>query len=244
MSNSTERPMLSVVVPAYNEEKKIQRDLGDIYAYLSRQSYLSEVLLVDDGSMDATLQRAKLLEQHPHYLQVVSYMPNRGKGHAVKTGMLQARGEFLLFMDAGSCVPMHELEKGLAMLREGYDVAIASRAIEGSQMLQAAATYRRLGGRVFKFLIRNFLGIRHVADTQCGFKLFRREAAHKIFSAQRTERMMFDLETVLNAKKFGYRLGEFPVAWTCDLDSRLTMGRGTMDILKDLLRIKFGRWSR
>ena len=231
--------MLSVVIPAYNEEKKIQRDLEDIFAYLSKQSYLSEVLLVDDGSTDGTLRCAKPFQQYPHFLQVISRMPNRGKGYAVKTGMLQACGEFLLFMDTGSCVPMYELEKGLVMLREGYDVAIASRAIAGSQMLQAAAAHRRLGGRVFRLLIRNFLGIRHVADTQCGFKLFRREAAHRIFSSQRTERMMFDLETVRNAQKFGYRLGEFPVAWTCDADSRLTMGRGTMDILKDIFRIKF-----
>ncbi|MGA9364077.1 MAG: dolichyl-phosphate beta-glucosyltransferase [Bacteroidota bacterium] len=232
---------LSVVIPAYNEEKKIAQDLALVYDYLARQTYEYEVLVVDDGSKDRTYEIVKSLEPKCKNLRGIRYEQNRGKGYAVKTGVLQARGEYILFADAGTCVPYQDMEKGLQVLQNGYDVALGSRALEESRVLLKQPKYRQIGSTIFGFIVHWVMGVNPVRDTQCGFKVFKREAAHAIFGRNRIDGFMFDTETILNAKKLGLRLKEFPVTWKNDPDTRFNPVWGSVRNLKELWKIKFSR---
>jgi dolichyl-phosphate beta-glucosyltransferase len=232
---------LSVVIPAYNEEKKIAQDLALVYEYLAPQTYEYEVLVVDDGSKDKTHEIAKSLEPQYKNLRNIRYEQNRGKGYAVKTGVLQAKGDHILFADAGTCVPCRDVEKGLQLLQNGYDVALGSRALEESRVLLKQPKYRRVGSRIFGYVVRWIMGVNPIRDTQCGFKVFKREAAHTIFCRNRIDGFMFDTETILNAKKMGFRLKEFPVTWKNDPDTRYNPVWGSVRNFKELWKIKFSK---
>ena len=226
-------PHLSVVIPCFNEARKIECDIQAALGYLSARSYSFELILVDDGSSDGT---AAILEKSPG-ARAICYQPNRGKGHAVRTGMLQARGRYRLFADAGLCVPYSEIEKGLALLEGGADVAIGSRKMAESQVVEQQAGYRRIGSSVFGILVRNWMGLRY-SDTQCGFKLFTAQAAERLFTAARIDGFMFDAETLINARKFGLTVKEFPVEWRADPDSRYKPFSGSFRNLIELVRIQ------
>jgi dolichyl-phosphate beta-glucosyltransferase len=226
-------PHLSVVIPCFNEARKIETDIQAALNYLMSQPYSFELILVDDGSSDGT---AAILEKSPG-LRAICYQPNRGKGHAVRTGMLQATGRYRLFADAGLCVPYSEIEKGLALLEAGADVAIGSRKMAESQIVEQPAGYRRIGSSVFGLLVRNWMGLRY-SDTQCGFKLFTAHAAERLFSAARIDGFMFDAETLINARKFGLTVKEFPVEWRADPDSRYKPFSGSLRNLLELVRIQ------
>ena len=170
-------------------------------------------------------------------VKLFRYEPNRGKGYAIKTGVLQAQGKYILFADAGGCVPYEDIEEGLQLLEQGYDLSFGSRALADSKVLVRQPFYRRLGSKGFAFVVRYILGIKDVRDTQCGFKLFRQDVARKLFDIQRTDGFMFDVEIVLNAKQHGYRLKEFPVRWSSDPDSRFKPIQGTIRQTIQILRI-------
>jgi dolichyl-phosphate beta-glucosyltransferase len=226
-------PHLSVVIPCFNEAQKIETDIRAALEYLSSRPYSFELILVDDGSSDGTaaiLERAKSCS-------AICYQPNRGKGYAVRTGMLRAKGRYRLFADAGLCVPYSEIEKGLALLESGADVAIGSRKLAESQVVEKQAGYRRIGSTVFGLLVRNWMGLRY-SDTQCGFKLFTAKAAERLFSAARIDGFMFDAETLINARKFGLAVREFPVEWRADPDSRYKPFSGSFRNLFELVRIQ------
>jgi dolichyl-phosphate beta-glucosyltransferase len=226
-------PHLSVVIPCFNEAGKIETDIQAALDYLSARPYSFELILVDDGSADGT---ATILENSSG-ARAICYRPNRGKGHAVRTGMLQATGRYRLFADAGLCVPYSEIEKGLALLEGGADVAIGSRKMAESQVVEQPAGYRRIGSSVFGMLVRNWMGLRY-SDTQCGFKLFTANAAERLFSAARIDGFMFDAETLINARKFGLTVKEFPVEWRADPDSRYKPFSGSFRNLIELVRIQ------
>jgi dolichyl-phosphate beta-glucosyltransferase len=232
-------PYLSVVIPCFNEARKIETDIQAVVSYFSARTYSFELILVDDGSADGTAgilgQVTNKLKHVP--LRAICYQPNRGKGHAVRTGMLQAGGQYRLFADAGLCVPYSEIEKGLALLESGADVAIGSRKLSESQVIERQAGYRRIGSSVFGLLVRNWMGLRY-SDTQCGFKLFTAQAAERLFSAARIDGFMFDAETLINARKFGLRVKEFPVEWRADPDSRYKPFSGSVRNLIELVRIQ------
>ena len=230
-------PYLSVIIPCFNEAGKIEADIRASLDYFGAQPYSFELVLVDDGSSDGTpaiLEQAKACSTH---VQSVCYRPNRGKGCAVRTGMLRARGQVRLFADAGLCVPFSEIGKGLALLEAGADVAIGSRKLAGSQVVEQQAGYRRMGSALFGALVRNWMGLRY-SDTQCGFKLFTATAAQRLFSAARINGFMFDAETLLNARKFGLTVREFPVEWRADPDSRYKPLAGSFRNLMELVRIQ------
>lgn len=233
-----QRPYLSIVIPAYNEEKKIEQDITAVSEYFRDRPYSIEILVVNDGSKDNTLQKVQMLCAKYKDLRLVSYEPNRGKGHAVKTGILEARGAYLLFVDAGNCVPYNEVEKGLSVLKNGVDIAIGSRALSDSNVIVKQQLHRQVGGRIFWLLVRFFLGVKGLRDTQCGFKVFAREAACRIFAEQRIDGFMFDIEWILRAQKYGYKMKEFPLQWVCDKDSRFRFFPGAFRVLYDLIRIK------
>jgi dolichyl-phosphate beta-glucosyltransferase len=226
-------PYLSVVIPCFNEAAKIETDIRAALDYLSSRPYSFELILVDDGSSDGT---AALLEQ-ARGARAICYKPNRGKGCAVRTGMLKAKGRYRLFADAGLCVPYAEIEKGLALLEAGADVAIGSRKLAESQVARKQTGYRQIGSTVFGLLVRNWMGLQY-SDTQCGFKLFTAQAAERLFSAARIDGFMFDAESLINARKFGLTVREFPVEWRADTDSRYKPFSGSFRNLLELVRIQ------
>jgi dolichyl-phosphate beta-glucosyltransferase len=239
-------PHLSVVIPCFNEARKIETDIQAALSYFGSVEHALacssfELILVDDGSADGTAeilnQATNKLKHVPHSVRAICYKPNRGKGHAVRTGMLAARGRYRLFADAGLCVPYSEIEKGLALLEAGADVAIGSRKLSESHVVEQQAGYRRIGSSVFGLLVRNWMGLRY-SDTQCGFKLFTAQAAERLFSAARIDGFMFDAETLINARKFNLTVKEFPVEWHADPDSRYKPFSGSLRNLVELVRIQ------
>jgi len=241
VTNASGPVFLSVVIPAYNEEAKIKQDLESLFAYLRQQPYATEALVVDDGSADRTAEIARGMAGPGRDLRVLGLARNQGKGRAVKTGIMAARGRYILVVDAGSCVPYENLERGLGLLEAGgCDAALGSRAAAGALIRQRQPLHRRLGAWVFRRVLCAAMGVRGVTDTQCGFKLFERDAALAIFSRNRINGFMFDVETVLNARRLGVRLAEFPVDWTNDLDTRFRLVRGSLRNIKDLIRLRLG----
>jgi len=236
MSEERPRPFLSVVIPAYNEERRLSSTLARIQRYLAAQSYSFEIIVVDNASTDHTWQVAKEAG-----VQVLPE-PRRGKGAAVRTGMLAARGENILFSDADLSTPIEEVQKLLAALRAGNDVAIASRGLPGSILAVRQPWHREMVGRAGNILVR-MLAVRGVTDTQCGFKLFPREIARRLFSAQRMTGIAFDMEILFLAQRRGLKIAEIPVTWIDSPDSRINRVRDSLDAVKDLLRIRWN-WAR
>ncbi len=233
-------PHLSVVIPVYNEERKIDADLDAALGYFGAQAYSFELLVVDDGSADTT--PAKLAEWEKRggpVVRAICYRPNRGKGCAVRTGMLEATGEIRMFADAGLCVPFEETEKGLAALASGCDVAIGSRKLAASRVVAPPAAYRRWGSRLFGTMARRLMGLSGIADTQCGFKFYTGRAARELYSRSRIDGFMFDAEILILARRLGMKVCEFPVEWRADPDSRYRPLGGSLRNLAELARIRF-----
>ena len=229
--------LLSIVIPAYNEENRIPKTLDATIAYLKTRDYESEIIVVSDGSIDATIQRVEEYAEQFPALRGLEYHPNRGKGYAVKTGMLEAKGDFILFMDADYAVPVEFVER-LLKETEHADVVIGSRILQESVVTQHQPVLREFAARVFGRIQSAWLGL-PFRDTQCGFKLFRREMAVKLFSAITFECSYFDAELLHIAWKSGVRVRQVPVTWTHDGETRLPIGfRRTLDLLAKLWRIR------
>jgi dolichyl-phosphate beta-glucosyltransferase len=237
---SRDSPDLSIVIPAYKESAKIERDIVAAAEFLADNRISGEIVVVDDGSPDDTAERAAALRSRFANLIVLSYQPNRGKGHAVRYGVLRARGRIVMFADAGLCVPFEIAKIGMAMIDMGMcDIAYGSRRMRGS-IVVAQPFYRRLGSRAYKFFIHAFMGIPlYVSDTQCGFKLYRREVARALFEVAFTDGFMFDTEILLRALHGNYRLLEFPVLWSNDPDTRFNPVRHTLRLLRELIKIRY-----
>ena len=232
---------LSIVIPAYNESAKIARDIHAAGDFLVEAGLGGEILVVDDGSSDDTAGAAR---QTPVprgvKCRVIRYQPNRGKGCAVRTGMVETSGEYAMFADSGLCVPFEEALRGLAMIRDGAcDVAHGSRKRPDTVIQRPQNVYRRLCSAAFRRFVFAFMGIpRHLTDTQCGFKVYRGEVAREVFAECKTDGFMFDVEVLLRAVRKGYTVGEFPVEWTNDRDSRLHPLRAARRVLSELWAIK------
>lgn len=232
----TETPTLSVVVPAYNEENRLGDTLPVMYAYLKEHFPQFELIVVDDGSTDRTPAIVRdFAKQHPE-VRLISYQPNRGKGHAVRTGVLQSRGEWVLFSDADLATPIEELPNLAAKLREGHDIAIASRAVQGAKLVVRQPWYREFAGRSFNLMVQ-LLAVPGIHDTQCGFKLFRQEAAREIFSRCEENGFSFDIEVLHVALRLGYRIAEVPVHWMHREGSKVRLLRDAVRMFFALLRI-------
>lgn len=231
---------LSIVIPAYNEEDRIVRTIEHTLSYLKHQPYASEVLVVSDGSTDGTKAVAESFNAGNHaILKALEYHPNRGKGYAVRYGMLKGNGDFILFMDADYSVPIEEIEKGFRLLEAGYDIAIASRAVSGSRVDHHQNLFRELSARVYTFVQSQYLGI-YYKDTQCGFKIFTKKAAHSLFARQKLDSVIFDPEILWLAGELGYRVAEFPVRWRHVEDSRIQYDslKKSVFVFQELFRIK------
>ncbi|HSI72821.1 MAG TPA: dolichyl-phosphate beta-glucosyltransferase [Fimbriimonas sp.] len=236
-------PYLSVVVPAYDEEARLLPTLRGLHEYYSAKDYTYDVLIVNDGSKDRT---GAIVEEfarvHPSF-RLLEYGANRGKGHAVKVGILASRGELILFCDADMATPQEETEKLLAHMREGADVAIGSRPLRESSLEIRQPLYREMLGRLFNKIVQ-VIGIRGIDDTQCGFKMFRREVGHEIFRRCKVNRFGFDFEALMIARDLGYRIDEVPIRWRHQEGSKVSLLRDGPRMLWDLLKLRMKGKSR
>lgn len=246
--NGGEPPYLSLVIPAYNEERRLGPTLATVLAYLASRPYTSEVIVVSDGSTDCTARvAAEALAQGALDGKVAGcvrvYTPNAGKGKAVRTGVLVTQGRYVAFTDADLSTPIEEVDRALsclgdaATLREAYRVVIGSRAVDGADVRRRQPLYRRMGARLFNVLRDGIVGIRGLRDTQCGLKVFDGDAARSIFARQRINGFMFDVETMFIAQRLGLPVLELGVRWADAPESKVRLSSG-LRLLPDLWRIR------
>ncbi len=243
MSAEPKAPNLSVVIPAFNEEARIGPTLRRVIEYCdSAYPDAYEILVVDDGSTDATVTVARSEGEACAGLRLLEQGENRGKGAAVRAGMLAAKGARVLFSDADLATPIEEIAKLEARLDDGYDIAIASRALAGADIRVRQHPMRELMGRSFNALVRMLLmsGIR---DTQCGFKLFRRAAAVDLFGRSTVDGFAFDVEVLMLARGT-YRVAEVPVVWRHIEESKVSPGSDAARMFADLVRLRLRHWRR
>jgi dolichyl-phosphate beta-glucosyltransferase len=228
-------PFLSVVIPAFNEAERLPRTLDRVGAFLRAFGRGHEVVVVDDGSSDGTAERARAAGA-----TVLRNDRNRGKGHAVRRGMLEARGERRLMTDADLSTPIEELPRFLETMARGYDVVIGSRAVAGANIEVHQPWFRENMGRLYNLFVRA-LALPGLRDTQCGFKLWSAGAARAAFADARLDGFSFDVEALYLARKRGYRIAEVPVTWRNDAATRVSLGGGSA-AFPDLLRIRLNAW--
>ena len=235
----TDRPFLSIIIPAHNEERRLPGSLEKIVAFLEKQDYQAEVIVVDNGSRDNTSGVVEGFMARYPFISLIRE-ERRGKGLAVKLGMLAARGEYLFLCDADLSMPIEEVANFLPPQLEDYDVAIASREVEGARRY-GEPPHRHLMGRVFNLIVR-LLAVRGFQDTQCGFKCFRREVARDIFSRQTMEGWGFDVEVLFIAQKRGYRIVEVPINWYYMANSRVRPIRDSIRMFREVLQVRINDW--
>lgn len=236
-------PQLSVVIPAYNEARRLGPTLDRVTGYLRERGIRHEVLVVDDGSTDGT---ASLVEVHAEpSVRLVRQPENRGKGAALRRGVLESRGRRVLLCDADLSTPIEDLETLEPRLADGAAVVIGSRGVAESDVSVRQPLYRELMGKTFNRIIR-LLGVRGLRDTQCGFKLLDGEAARRLFAELRTEGFAFDVELLWLANRHGYRIDEVGVRWIDSPDSRVHPLFDSSAMLRDVLfmRWRHRRWRR
>jgi dolichyl-phosphate beta-glucosyltransferase len=227
---------LSVVIPAFNEERRLPETLATILAYLRARGRTFEVVVVDDGSTDRTVEVAG---QAGAEIRVLKNPGNRGKGYSVRNGMLDARGEWRLMSDADLSTPIEELSSLEVAVAAGADIAIASRAVSGAKVEKRQSILRESSGRFFNLIVR-WLHLPEIKDTQCGFKLFSAAAAEAAFRDSKLDGFAFDVEALILAKKAGFRISEVAVTWRNDEQSRVSFGRG-LSAFVDLFQLRFRR---
>jgi len=232
-----EKLFLSVIIPAYNEEKRLPKTLEEIDKYLREQTYNYEILVVNDGSKDRTVEMAKGLISKIKNLKVTGYEKNRGKGFAVRFGMVKAKGKFRLFTDADNSIPIKETEKMWPEFEKGADVVIGSREIKGAILDPPQSLFRRFLGEGFKLLRKIIVGLWEIQDSQCGFKCFRAEVVEKVFPKCEINRWAFDPEILVLAKMAGYKIKEIPIYWKNDPHSKVKF-KSIFNMAKDLLKIR------
>lgn len=236
-----DEPYLSLIVPAYNEAATIARTLKAMREYLDRSGWTWEIIVSADGA-DGTRERARDFAGDDARFAVIGTPQRRGKGRGVRDGILQARGRFIGFVDADYKTPIEEVEKILPAFDEGFQVVIGSRRVGDSKIVRPQKLYRRVGSKVFATIMRAVVGLYGIEDTQCGFKFLTRDAARRIFSIQRIDGYMFDVEILRLARKLGYRIKEVGVRWQDDGDSRSPMVSGAFRHARDLLRIRMMKY--
>lgn len=237
---STSLCFLSIVIPAYNEEKRLPDSLPEIINFVRQQDYSVEVLVVDDGSTDRTADVVKKFQEGAPFISLLQ-VDHGGKGHAVKAGMMQGDGEYLFLCDSDLSMPIEEITKFLPPALDGYDLAIASREIEGARRYDEPA-YRHLMGRVFNLVVR-LLAVHGIQDTQAGFKCFRREAARQLFPLQTIKGWGFDVEILFVAQKQGMQIVEVPINWYYRDRSQVKPIRDTYNMLREILKVRLNAWQ-
>lgn len=232
---------LSLIIPAYNEEKKIEKDIREAYKFFKKEKINAEVIVSTDGVVDRTNDIVEKLQNEFKTLKLLAENGRRiGKGSAIKKGVKTATGKYIMFADAGLCVPYKFIGDGITKIEEGYDCALASRASKKSSITKAQPLYRKIGSRLFGLIVRNVMGVPvNIKDTQCGFKIYKNQVAKKIFNDLKTKSFMFDIELILRAKKSNFKMVQFPVQWSNDADTKFNPISGSINDFKELYKIKF-----
>jgi len=229
---------LSLIIPAYNEEKRLPKTLTEIDGYLRTKDYDYEILVVNDGSKDKTVEIAKNLVPGIKNLRVTGYNINQGKGYAVRFGMTEAKGDFRLFTDADNSTSIDQVERMWPEFEKGADIVIGSRDVEGAILDPPQPWIRHiLLGEGFKLFRKLVVGLWKIEDTQCGFKCFTKEAAENIFPKCRISRFAFDPEILIIGERMGYKIKEIPVCWKNDLESKVKF-KSIIKIALDLFIIR------
>ncbi len=233
---------LSIVIPAYNEAARICTTIQRTAGFVRERAWQAELVVVDDGSADATAQRVLELQRSAagrdpevRYLRNAS---NRGKGYSVRRGVSEARGRVIGFTDADYKTDIAALDDAMQALRAGADVVIADRTLSRTHIEVRRRAYRELGSRLFRHLVRHLVGLAGFPDTQCGFKFFRGDVARELFSLSSVDGFMFDVEILLLAVRRGYRVERIPVQWSDDADSRFRPVSGSLRNLRELVHIR------
>lgn len=231
-------PELSVVIPAYNEEHRLPSTLESVHRFLITRGRPFEIVVVNDGSKDNTAGVVEVFASHHECVRLLTYADNQGKGHAVRTGVLAAKGELVLINDADGSSPIEELERLVTAIDAGADVAIGSRAKPDDSRVVKALAYRKYMGNTFNTIVQSLL-LPGIMDTQCGFKLFKAGVGREIFSLSRLDGYAFDVEVLYIAKIKGYKIAEVPIHWANVAGSKVNMIVDSLRMLLEVLSIKF-----
>jgi len=231
------KPFLSIVYPAYNEGLKIEEALTLTVDFVDARNLTAEILVVDDGSRDDTKHKATQFAVHEPRVRVLSHTPNHGKGYAVKRGMLEAAGEFRVFLDVDMATPLAAIDRALPLLEDGSELVIGSRHLPESEIHIHQSLVRETMGKVFRWLALRLLPL-DVSDITCGFKGMPDRVAQMLFSVQREQGWAFDAEMLFIARKWGLRLDEIPVTWTDSGDTRVRALSAAYESFVELLRIR------
>lgn len=232
---------LSIIIPVFNEEKKITTDVTLAFNFLMNFDLEGEIIVVDDGSSDETVKVLTELQRSSRFkFKLLQHPKNQGKGSAVKTGVLASKGEYVMFVDSGYCIPYKHAIKGLQLLSSNeYDLAFGSRKHKDSIITSPQNFYRRIVSRLFNMIVVKFLNIPSAfTDTQCGFKIFNGDVARKLFRLCQTKGFTFDIEILIRALNEGYRIAEFPVEWSNDTDTRVCTFKASGSVLEELFKTK------
>jgi dolichyl-phosphate beta-glucosyltransferase len=240
-------PACSIVIPAFNETARIDVALREVVSCIRSHNWDAEVIVVNDGSTDSTARQVLDFSISAPEVRLIENPGNRGKGFSVRNGLLQARGEIVMFTDADLSAPINEAERLFAAIQKGADIAIGSRWLDRSRQVHKQPLYRQFFGRCFNMITRSVMGLKF-HDTQCGFKAFTRQAAQTVFQLQTIEGWGFDPEILFIATKRGLRIEEVPVTWGHDERSRISYLRDGFQMLREMMTIRrnalMGRYNR
>jgi len=238
----TQFPKYSIIIPAFNESGRIPATLDSVISCVRSHGWDAEVIVVNDGSSDATADVVREIAKSAPELRLIENPGNRGKGYSVKSGILHALGDVVMFTDADLSSPMEEAERLFAAIAAGADIAIGSRWLESTRQTHRQPLYRQFFGRCFNAVTRAIMQL-PFADTQCGFKAFTRHAAQTVFQLQTIERWGFDPEILFIALKRGFRVVEVPVSWAHDARTRMSYLRDGMTMLQELVLVRWNAFT-
>lgn len=229
---------LSIIIPAYNEERRLLPTLQRIHAYFSHRDFSFEIIIVDDGSTDNTIQIVKDFKSFDNHITVLENKQNKGKGYSVRKGMLHAEGEYIFFTDADLSTPIEEVERCLPyLIQNSYDVVIGSRSMPDSDIIVHQPWYREKMGKAFNFMV-NVVLLKGIVDTQCGFKGFKKEVAKEVFKRCKIDGFSFDVEALYLARKFNFKIKEIPIQWENSTLSKVSPIKHSIQMFKDLFGIR------
>lgn len=232
---------LSIVFPAFDESNKIKDDVIRASSFLISENINGELIVVDDGSKDNTYEIAKSLKSKIDIsLSVIKHKQQSGKGAAVKSGILASKGDLILYSDVGNIVPFRDALTGMNLLKQkNADIANGSRKLPDSKILKKQKIDRIIVSKVFNIVIRKYMKIpNYLTDTQCGFKIYKNEVGHKLFSDLKTTGFLFEIEIILRAIELDYKIIEFPLEWKCDRDSRISFKKTSLNVIKEMSHLK------
>jgi len=242
-----EYPKYSIIIPAFNESRRLPATLKAVLDFVRSQPFQTEVIVVNDGSTDGTANIVREFALHAPEIRLLENPGNRGKGYSVRNGMLHALGEVVMFTDSDLSAPIEEADRLFAAISAGADIAIGSRWLERGRQTHRQPLYRQFFGRCFNAVTRMVMGL-HFADTQCGFKAFTRAATQTVFQLQTIERWGFDPEILFIALKRGFKVVEVPVSWAHDERTRISYLKDGLKMLEELAIIRWnaltGRYSK